>query len=275
VDFSLLALAVLGFAAGAYGTIIGAGGGFVLVPALLLLFPKYGPTEVTAISLAVVWANATSGSIAYARQRRIDYVTGLLFAGSSLPGVIVGALVVHFVPERVFSVLFGLLLLTMATFVLRRSPTAIRQPLSAGGLLVRRVIVAEGVTYRYGYRVWQGILLSLGAGFASGLLGIGGGVIHVPAMIILLHIPIQFAVATSHFIIVFMSGEATVVHLLNGSLAGQELVRAVALGAGAVAGAQVGAQLSHRMKGRAVLALLGVALILLAGRLLVKGLLDL
>jgi len=240
----------------------------------LLLYPKYGPAEITAISLAVVWANATSGSIAYARQRRIDYVTGLLFAGSSLPGVIAGALVVHLVPERVFAMLFGVLLLAIATVILRRSPTAIRQPLSARGLLVRRVVVADGVTYRYGYKVWQGVLLSLGVGFVSSLFGIGGGIIHVPAMIMLLHFPIQFAVATSQFILAFMSGGATVAHLLNGSLASQELVRAAALGAGAIPGAQVGAQISHRLRGRGVLALLSIALVLLAGRLIVKGILD-
>ena len=275
MDVSLLALATLGFVAGAYGTIVGAGGGFIIVPALLLLYPKYGPTEVTAISLAVVWANATSGSIAYARQRRIDYVTGLLFAASSVPGVIAGALVVHLVPERVFAVLFGLLLLAIAAVILRRSPTAIRQPLSARGLLVRRVVIADGVAYRYGYKVWQGVLLSLGVGFVSSLFGIGGGIIHVPAMIMLFHIPIQFAVATSHFILAFMSGGATVAHLLNGSLGGQQLVRAAALGAGAVPGAQVGALIAHRLRGRAVLALLSIALVMLAGRLLAKGILAL
>ncbi len=274
MDVSLLGLVALGFVAGAYGTVIGAGGGFILVPALLLLYPKYGPQDVTGVSLAVVWANATSGSVAYARQHRIDYVTGLLFAASSLPGVIAGALLVHLVPTRVFSVLFSLLLLAIAIVTLRRSTMAVRPPLPGRGLLVRRV-VAGGMTYRYGYKVWQGVLLSMAVGFASSLFGIGGGIIHVPAMIMLLHIPIQFAVATSQFILAFMSGGATLVHLLSGSLAGKELLRAAALGVGAVPGAQVGAQIAHRMKGRSVLALLVVALVVLAGRLMVKGVLDL
>lgn len=94
MDLTLVWMALLGLGVGAYGTIIGAGGGFVLVPLLLVFFPDYGPEQVTAISLAVVWANATSGSIAHARARRIDYVTGLLFAVASVPGVIAGALVV-------------------------------------------------------------------------------------------------------------------------------------------------------------------------------------
>ncbi|MDZ4278439.1 MAG: TSUP family transporter, partial [Dehalococcoidia bacterium] len=110
-------LALLGVAVGAYGTIIGAGGGFALVPLLLIIYPDYGPEQVTAVSLAVVCASGTSGSLAYARQRRIDYVTGLLFVVSSVPGVVGGALLVHLVPSRLFSLLFALLLLAVAALL--------------------------------------------------------------------------------------------------------------------------------------------------------------
>ena len=78
-----LLLIPLGFAVGAYGTLVGAGGGFVLVPALLLIYPDQPPSSVTSISLAVVFVNASSGSAAYARLKRIDYFTGLMFAAAS------------------------------------------------------------------------------------------------------------------------------------------------------------------------------------------------
>src|SRR6266496_5565273 len=100
----LLGLAALGFAVGTYGTIIGLGGGFILVPLLLFLYPDYDPEHLTAISLLVIWANTTSGSIAYARQRRIDYVTGLIFAASSAPGVVVGVFLVDVLPKRAFTI---------------------------------------------------------------------------------------------------------------------------------------------------------------------------
>lgn len=267
----LLLLVPLGFVVGAFGTMIGAGGGFVLVPVLLLLFPDYGPERVTAISLGMVWANATSGSIAYGRQGRIDYVTGLLFAASSVPGVVGGALLVHAVPERVFSALFAALLLGLAVITVRPAPAAIQQPRSGRSLLVRTVTTREGVTYRYAYRAWQGVLLSVAVGFASSLFGIGGGVIHVPAMIALFRIPVQFAVATSHFILAFMAGGATVVHLIDGSLRGERLAQAAALSAGAIPGAQFGAWLAHRVRGRTVVLLLAVALVLLAGRLFARS----
>jgi Sulfite exporter TauE/SafE len=65
MELELIGLVALGFAVGTYGTIIGLGGGFILVPALLLLYPDYDPEQFTAISLAVVFANTTSGSISY------------------------------------------------------------------------------------------------------------------------------------------------------------------------------------------------------------------
>lgn len=269
----LLGLAALGVVVGAYGTVIGAGGGFVLVPLLLLLYPSYGPEKVTAVSLAVVFANATSGSVAYARQRRIDYVTGLLFAVSSVPGVITGAIVVHFVPERVFSALFGGMLVALAVVSARgRRAQAVRRPRAGRGVLVRTVVDPESRTYRYAYDIWQGVALSAGVGFVSSLFGIGGGVIHVPAMIMLLHLPVPYAVATSHFVLAFMSGGGSLVHLVDGTLRGDQIVRAAALGAGAVPGAQLGAFVSHRIKGRGVLLLLAAAIVVLGLRLLLKGL---
>ena len=270
----LVGLVALGFVVGAYGTVIGAGGGFILVPVLLFVYPEYGPEQVTAISLAVVCANATSGSIAYGRHRRIDYRTGALFAVSSIPGVISGAIVVHYVPERLFSGLFGLMLLMLAAVALRGRSASVRPPQRGRGVLVRRLEDPEGRTYIYAYKIWQGVVLSVGVGFVSSLFGIGGGVIHVPAMIILLHIPVPFAVATSHFVLAFMSGGGSMVHLIDGSLGGEQLVKAGALALGAIPGAQVGALISHRIKGRYVLILLAVAIVVLGVRLLAKAMLD-
>ena len=64
---------------------IGAGGGFVLMPVLLLVYPEMKPEHVTAISLAVVFFNALSGSESYVLMRRIDYKSGLMFASAAYP----------------------------------------------------------------------------------------------------------------------------------------------------------------------------------------------
>src|SRR5437870_12670473 len=84
-------LLVIGFTVGAIGTLIGAGGGFLLVPVLLLLNPHFTADTVAGISLAVVFFNAASGTLAYARMRRIDYKAGTIFAIAALPGAVLGA----------------------------------------------------------------------------------------------------------------------------------------------------------------------------------------
>ncbi len=270
----LAGLVLLGFAVGAYGSVIGAGGGFVLVPALLLLYPDFEPEQVTAISLGVVFLSAASGAASYARQRWIDYPTGLLFAVASAPGVVAGALLVQFVPERLFTGLFGLMLLGVAAVSVWGRPLAIREPLRGGGIIRRVVTDADGRQYVYAYRIWQGLTLSLGIGVVSSLFGIGGGVIHVPAMILLLHVPVQFAVATSLFVLTFMSGGASVIHLASGTVGGGEAAKIGALALGAVPGAQVGTYLAQRIKGRSVLVLLASAIVIIGVRLLLKAIAD-
>ena len=73
-------LCLLGVGVGAFGTLVGAGGGFVLTPVLLLLYPHDSARTLTAISLAVIFFNAASGTVAYARQRRTDFRSGIVFA---------------------------------------------------------------------------------------------------------------------------------------------------------------------------------------------------
>jgi len=88
-------LCLIGVGVGAFGTVIGAGGGFILTPILLLLYPHDSAQTLTAISLAAVFFNAASGSVAYARQRRIDFHSGTVFAIATLPGAVAGALVLE------------------------------------------------------------------------------------------------------------------------------------------------------------------------------------
>jgi uncharacterized membrane protein YfcA len=268
-----LLLIPLGFAVGAYGTLVGAGGGFVLVPVLLLIYPHEKPAQLTSISLAVVFFNAVSGSAAYARLRRIDYRTGLIFAAAALPGSIAGAFLVGAVPRRAFDGMFGVLLLMLAVYTAWAAgrPAAIRAPLRGRGVVTREMPGEDGEVFRYSYNVWQGIAYSAAVGFISSLLGIGGGVVHVPIMITALRFPVHVAVATSHFVLAIISASGTATHLANGDLAGHNLVRVALLAVGVVPGAQVGAQLTRRFRGPAIVRFLAVALLALGVRLAYAG----
>jgi uncharacterized protein len=271
--FELL-LILLGVAVGAYGTVVGAGGGFVLVPVLLILYPDEDPATITSISLGVVFFNALSGSAAYARLRRIDYTSGLVFAAASLPSAIAGAFLVNAMPRDVFDVIFGLSLLAVAAYTIWivGRPIVMRVPLRGRGVISREMPgTEEGSTFRWSYNVIQGALFSAGIGLLSSLLGIGGGVFQVPLMITLLRFPIHVATATSQFVLLFMSGEASAVHLLNGDLMGENLVRTLLLSLGVIPGAQCGARLAQRFHGPMIARLLAAALIVVGGRLLYSG----
>lgn len=259
-----VAYTALGIAVGTIGTLIGAGGGFVLIPVLLFLHPHEPAANLTALSLAVVFANALSGSSAYARQGRVDWRSALLFSLAGLPGSLVGAWLTNFIDRRYFDPLLGATLIFGAMVVLLRRPVqASPDTASATRTLVER----DGTVHRYSPRIGPGMLVSAGVGLLSSLLGIGGGIIHVPAMVYMLGFPTHVATATSHAVLAMLTFTAVVVHAADGTLA-PVLGRALPIGAGALVGAQLGARLSTVIHGRWILRCLGIALFAVGLRLL-------
>lgn len=267
-------LGLLGFAVGAFGTLVGAGGGFILVPILLLLYPDRPPEVITAMSLFVVMGNATSGTLAYARQRRIDVRSGVAFAVATLPGAVAGAIVVKMIDRTTFNLVFAAVLAAIGVYLLLPRPViSIREPLRGRGVVQRHLTDRTGTTFIYAYRRWQGLVISAGVGFVSSLLGIGGGIVHVPVMAIVLRFPVHIATATSHMVLALMALEATLVHFLDGTLKwDQTFAQAAVMAVGAVAGAQLGARLSSRIHGAHILRALGGALLLVAARLALTAL---
>jgi len=262
---------LFGVAVGAFGTIVGAGGGFILTPLLLIIYPHDSAATITSISLVAVFANAGSGSLAYARQRRIDYRSATLFAVAAVPGSVLGALAVGLIPRRAFDALTALVLFAMAVWLVIDPPGRPRNP--RGRLVHRHFVDRAGHTFEYDVALRRGVVYSAGVGFLSSLLGIGGGIIHVPLMARALGFPTHLATAASHFVLAITSGTASVTHILNGNFSrSRDVVLAVVLGVAMAAGAQVGARVSARMSGVLIERLLVVSLIALGVRLLLTGL---
>jgi len=271
---SLLWLIPLGFLIGAYGTLIGAGGGFVLMPVLILLYPDADREVLTSISLAVVFLNASSGSWAYARLKRIDYQSGLLFSITTVPGAILGALTTGLLPHRLFDGIFGGLLIAASVIVFlgRVIPGVGRIKADEPDYYrARRVVEADGSCHLYSYDLRRGMALSFFVGFISSLLGIGGGIIHVPALVYLLDFPVHIATATSHFMLAIMALAGTGVHVATGTFS-HGVRRTILLGVGVVFGAQLGAALSDRVRGRWIIRGLAVALGFVGVRILMTAL---
>ena len=265
----------LGFLIGAYGTMVGIGGGVVLVPLLMLLYPTLPPALLTGISLAVVFLNALSGTVAYARQRRIDYRNGLLFALATVPATIAGVWVVRYVPINTFSLMFGLILFA-AAFVIFLRPQLEKPELTEfthnkPGRRRCEITDSRGKKFIYATNRYLGMFLSVIVGFLAGLLGIGGGVIHMPLLVYVLGFPVHIATATSHFILVFTTLTGILTHLALGSSYLQNWPVIVFLALGVIPGAQLGARLGRRLHGLLVIRLLALALVILGVRLVINA----
>jgi uncharacterized protein len=271
----------LGLAIGAFGTLIGAGGGFILVPILLIVYPNENTELITSISLAVVFFNALSGSVAYARMKRIDYKSGIIFAVATIPGAILGAVSTAYVPRYAFDIIFGVLMIVAGAFLwlsakddhkqAHASPASGANGEKPARWTVRELVDADGARYRYAYNPVIGIVLSIFVGFISSLLGVGGGFIHVPALSRLLNFPVHIATATSHFVLAVMALTGTLVHIANGAFE-HGTRRTAILAVGVVLGAQVGARLSNRVGGKWIIRGLALALIFVGIRLILSEL---
>jgi len=257
-------LVALGLAVGTLGTLIGAGGGFLLLPILIFLYPHDSPAMLTATSLSVVFFNASSGTAAYLRMRRVDLRAGLIFAAAGLPGSVLGVFVTQQLHRHQFNMLLGGLLGLAGVRILVAPEGPSRRATATG---TRRLVESDGTVHVYSPRLWQGALASAGIGFISSMLGIGGGIIHVPLMVYGLGFPTHVATATSHFVLAVLSLAAVLVHLGTGTLrltAG----RIVPLAAGVLVGAQLGARVSSRVHGRWIMRGLAIGLLLVGVRLL-------
>ncbi|MCX7017306.1 MAG: sulfite exporter TauE/SafE family protein [Candidatus Sumerlaeota bacterium] len=258
----------LGFCVGAFGTLIGAGGGFILAPLLLLLYPHEQPDIVTSISLAVACANAISGSYSYALKKRVDYRSGLLFSAATVPGAILGALATHVLPRNLFDGVFGGFLLLAAGFLLAFPRPKTRGPRKHGIHVTRHLVESDGTAHSYTYNPVVGFAISIAVGFVSSFLGIGGGIIHVPVLSYILDFPVHIATATSHFMLAIMALAGTLTHVATGAFH-HGVRRTIALAIGVVLGAPLGARFSDRVQGRWIIRALAVSLALVGLRLII------
>lgn len=262
---------VFGYFVGAYGTMVGAGGGFLIVPALLIVYHA-DHTQAAGTALTVACLNAISGTISYASQKRIDYRAGLLFAVACLPGAVAGAFLSQRFSGRAFSIVFGVVLLCVSAILLWK-PIGESDREDADLLTprrwhaVRQFTDAEGHNFAYRYNWLLGVVFSFFVGFLSSLLGIGGGIIHVPVLVYLLGFPPHLATATSHFILAITAGAGSITHF---SLGHVMLWPAALMGIGVIGGAQFGAILGKKIHGSWLLRLLALALVFVAIRLFLK-----
>jgi len=235
-----LLLIIIGSGVGILGTLIGVGGGFIVVP-ILLIFYGFTPQHAIGTSMVVVFLNALSGTFSYMVQKRIDYEIGIKFSVAAVPGVLIGAEVSQAFNLATFSTLFAALLSLIAYRLFSGKEVVLMRINGRFLPQERRFQDCLGQTHAYAPDFPIGLSVSFFVGVISGLFGIGGGIIHVPLLYSTLGVPVHIATATSHFILAITSFFGVIMFL---GLQSIDIDYAVLLGIGSVMGAYIGARLS-------------------------------
>ncbi|MEJ5308083.1 MAG: sulfite exporter TauE/SafE family protein [candidate division WOR-3 bacterium] len=262
-----LILIPVGFLVGIIGTLIGAGGGFLLMPFMMLYFSDKTPKELTSISMISIFFNSLSGTYAYLKMKRVELQTAFIFSLITIPGSIIGTIITDHINREKYNLIFGFFLIFITLFLLFFKK--IENKDKNFSKIEKRCYIKDcvGNEYRFSYNLLTGLTLSFFVGFLSPIFGIGGGVLHVPFMIKLLCFPPHIATATSHFVLMVMSFVSVLTHILSG-IDKFVFLNSFFLVLGIIPGAQIGAKLSKKIKGEFLLYFLSVALFLVAIRIL-------
>jgi uncharacterized protein len=260
----VIVLALIGFAGGAFGGMVGLGGGVFIIPGLTLFLGVPIHSAVSASLIAVV-ATSTTAAAAYVREDVTNMRLGMTLETMTVIGALAGGIVGATMGKAVLSGIFGgvMVLVSIYMAVRRRTAMAAETEMVETGLLgatyYDRSLKRE-VTYRP-RRLWSGMLASLVAGGVSGLLGVGGGFLKVPVMVMSMRVPPRAAVSTSSFMIGVTACVGSIVYLVQG-LVDPAVVVPVVLGVSA--GAYLGSRLALRIRSSALVMVLAAVLFILS-----------
>jgi hypothetical protein len=238
--FEPLLCLIIGFSVAVPSSMAGLGGGFLIVPILILIFQLPAQNAI-AISLVAICGTTISATIAYARQKRIDYILGLLYDLFDIPGVIIGAYLTTFFPSNLLAGIVGVFIMSMSIILIMHNKKASKE--KRGQLKVedetwkRRKVDSSGKIFEYiVHERYLTFVSSFAGGLVTGLAGLGGGITDTATMI-LLGVPPHIAVASSEFAMALTNGTGVIAHgLLNNIL----FEYALPITLGTIIGAQLG-----------------------------------
>ncbi len=271
MDVGLLMLAG-GAAAGAFGSLLGLGGGVLIVP--LLTFGFGLPLrEAVGVSLVCVIMTSSAAAGVYLERHVANLRLGMTLELFTATGALIGGSVAFLLDERLLSLLFAGLLIYVAITMFRagrRAPVA--QAAVADDPVVpdRSPSSALDRLSGEGYRVrnlGRGVVGATGAGVLSALLGIGGGIVKVPLMHLSMGVPLRIATATSNMMIGITAAASAVIYLIRGGI---DPYVAAPTAIGVFLGATAGSRLAHRVDLRILRLLFVVVLTYTAVQMLLR-----
>jgi uncharacterized protein len=234
-----------GAAAGVFGSLLGLGGGVLIVPLLTLVF-GLELREAVGVSLVSVIMTSSVAAGVYLERHTADLRLGMRLELFTAIGALIGGSIAFLLAERLLALLFAGLLIYVAVSMLRaRTPAAPAGP------------PGEPETYEV-RNMRLGVVGATGAGVLSALLGVGGGIVKVPLMHLGMGVPLRVATATSNLMVGITAAASAVIYVIHGGVdpyvAGPTVI-------GVFLGASIGSRISHRVDVR-VLRFLFVAVLL-------------
>lgn len=273
VAFLLLLVSVV---TGFLGSLLGLGGGFLLVPAMTLALGIDIKVAV-AVSIVAVVATSTGSGAASVRRGIANTRLGMFLEVATALGAIAGAFLALAIGREVLLILFGLALLGAVPFLVRplgapRNGTmaAVDNLLAPSKLrLAGRFENQKGglVAYQVN-RPALGLSLSWFAGVVAGLLGIGGGIVKVPTMHGVMGVPMRVAVGTSNFMIGVTASAAALVYFSRGAV---DPILGPTAALGVVVGTRFGARLMERVDTKILVRAFAAIMIVMALSMFLKA----
>jgi len=238
--------------AGILGSMIGVGGGFIIVPMLVLIL-DFSMHEAVSTSLASICGISLSSFLTYAQNRRVNYKLGVSLELFTFLGALIGSIIASKLSCEFLEVLFAFTLIYVSFMMYRKPEKNVDTEVFKGGFL----------------RLSSAYLSSFLAGFIASMIGIGGGVLKVPVMNLILNVPIKIAIGTSEFMIFFTSLSTTVSYHLQG--VGSLYYKIFGM-AGGFIGGQVGSRIGLKTKSHLLGRIFVAVLVCFSVLMMVKGL---
>ena len=259
------------FIAGIIGSLLGLGGGIILVPALTILFdmPMH---EAIGVSFIGVLVNSSSSSLVYIKNRLTDMRLSSILELGAVTGSIIGAYTALLIDSNVLSAVFGVVLGYVAIDMYRKLKKNSEDNNIKSRSDDEREYFDESTNKTITYSVIrekEGTILSIIGGIFSGLLGLGGGAIFVPIMNRIMKVPIKVAIATSSFMIGVTSLVGALIFFNNGFI-DVALVSPIILGI--FFGAQIGSRINKVIDKQILTNIFCLVLIYIALRMIINGL---
>ena len=264
---TIVALVIVALLAGLLGSMLGVGGGVVLVPVMSLFLGVPLKTAI-ATSLVCVVATSSASQVAYVGRGLTNTRLGMTLEIGTTLGALLGGMTAVFISGRVLYGVFAGVLIYVVASMERRLAADVPPGAAVRGLPAQFTDPLTGETRRYGVRRYSvGLPASFVAGDVSALLGVGGGIIKVPIMNLAMGVPLRVSIATSNLMIGVTAATGAIVYY------GHHLVSpryAVPAALGVLVGAELGPHVAGRLSTRVLRRLFQALLVILAVQMAVK-----